>query len=71
MSYLNSVSITVSSDDLEEIKVKHYPEMMEKYCLMIGDIALWFSCYEDFKKFSLGVQNGFGKTLKKQLAKVG
>lgn len=69
MSYLNSISITVSNDDLEEMKVNYYPEMTEKYNLMVGDISIWFTSYEDFKKFALAVQSGFEKTLSKNLSK--
>ena len=63
MSYLNEISVIITEDDLEEIRIRHYPEMKHKYMLVFGDIALWFSSYDDLKKFSLGVQSEFEKTL--------
>ncbi len=69
MSYLNSISITVTKDDLDEMKFNYYPEMPDKINIMLGDTALWFKSYDDFKKFSLAIQSGFEKTLTKDLAK--
>ncbi len=63
MSHLNDISVIITEGDLEEIKIRHYPEMKQKYMLVFGDIALWFSSHEDLKKFSLGVQSEFEKTL--------
>jgi hypothetical protein len=64
MSYLNSISITASNDDLEEMKISYYPDMVEKYNIMLGDISIWFTDYKSFKKFALAIQSGFEKTLK-------
>ncbi len=72
MSYLNDISIIVTADDLEDdgLHVKYYPEMKQKYCLMMGDLALWFTGYTDYKKFSLAVQSEFEKTMRKDLVGV-
>ncbi len=63
MSHLNYISVIITEGDLDEIKIRHYPEMKQKYMLVFGDIALWFSSHEDLQKFSLGVQSEFEKTL--------
>lgn len=69
MSYLNSISITASNDDLEEMKISYCPDMVEKYNIMLGDISIWFTDYESFKKFALTVQSGFEKSLNNDSAK--
>lgn len=69
MSYLNSMSITITKDDLDEISFSYYPAMTDKINVMLGDIALWFKSYDDFKKFSLAIQSGFEKTLSSSVAK--
>ena len=63
MSHLNVISVIITEGDLEEIKIRHYPEMKHKYMLVFGDIALWFINYDDLQKFSLGVQSEFEKTM--------
>ena len=63
MSYLNDISVIITEGDLEEIKIRHYSEMKQKYMLVFGDIALWFINHDDLQKFSLGVQSEFEKTM--------
>lgn len=69
MSYLNDISIIITPDDLEEIHLKFYPSMKQKYMFIFGDIALWFNDYADWEKFVNGVQNEHEKNLIRMSAK--
>lgn len=71
MSNVVEISVTVLSSDMYDdmFFVKHHTDI-QRYCLTIGDITLWFNGYEDYKKFSLKVQSEFEKTLNKQLVGV-
>ena len=70
MSDLVDISIIMTASDLEELHVKYYPEMKDKYCVMMADTKLWFRGYADYKKFSLAVQSEFEKTMRKDLVGV-
>lgn len=71
MSNVVEISVTVSRDDMADdmFFIKHHTDI-QRYCLTIGDITLWFYGYEDYKRFSLKVQSEFEKTLNKQLVGV-
>ncbi len=50
MSHLNDISVIITEGDLEEIKIRHYPEMKQKYMLVFGDIALWLECRASLRR---------------------
>lgn len=51
--------VLLKEQDLDDITIKYYPNLPQKYCLNFNEISLEFESYEDLKKFCLQVQSEF------------
>ena len=56
----------IESKDLNDLEIKHFSHMPQKYNLMVGEISLWFENYEDLKTFCLAVQSDFENLMVKE-----
>jgi hypothetical protein len=64
---VNTIDLTMDFESLQDIEIKHYPSMPEKYSFRIGQLSIWFKSYLELDIFCRSITEEFKKISEKKL----
>jgi hypothetical protein len=68
---VNTIDLTMDFESLQDIEIKHYPSMPEKYSFRIGQLSIWFKSKDELELFIMSSVVEFNKVSEKKLIMAG